>query len=54
MNWNFLFQVINLGIMLLLLGAAIYVIALFIKAAKRVIRVSDVYLEEKARGKQVE
>lgn len=51
-NISSIFGFISLGIMLLCYGAAVYAFVLFVKAAKQVIRVSDVYLAEKADQKQ--
>lgn len=54
LNGNMLFQLTNTAILLLIVGGLVYGLVVIIKAAKRVIRVSDIYLAEHEKKKEVE
>jgi len=46
MNGLMLFQLINLMVSLCILGALVYGYVLFVKAAKRVIAATDLYIQK--------
>lgn len=54
LNVTMLFQLVNTAILLLIVGGLVYGLVVMIKAAKRVIKVSDIYLAEHEKEKNTD